>query len=542
MYQEIELIHIKPSPLNPRKEISGPKFDELCASIKAKGVIEPIIVRPIKGRAPFEIVAGERRFKAAGAAGLTLIPAIVRELSDDEAYDFMLIENLQREDLTDREEAESFQAYTKLHGKDAIAALSEKTGITQGYIRSRIHVLDLPAKVLKLWGQGELSFGHLQQLLRVADDEARFKEEIEWLLNGGDGYDTGAVTVKELREHIDEEAPALSAALFKSGEICRACPSNSTVQKNLFGIEGKGAQCLNPGCFKKHQAEWLGKNWKSTKIAKEYKTNGFRFREDAGYGTYNEWGWRGKPGKKCAECPNFVSIIDLSCKKVRGEGYNCVGEKSCFNAVTNPKSAREKETGERDPEAPRASWHGEYFRDVFLSKRIPEALAKLDLRDPKLRILLLACAIHGNRSVLATSSCEDYSGGILRKEKSEAEKSIQKVIAQIVLSGQHVGPTSWNGFGTKGRRIVAEYLGIDLAKEFSVDAEYLEKKTKAEIIAFGRKFKIFDQAKKLMKTKAAAADPEKLKKSELVELILKSGVNLVGKVPAEILEARTRKP
>ena len=529
---EIELTNICPNPKNPRRHYDQKKLDELTASVKQKGVIEPIIVRPAplrkeaKGKVKdalveFEIVAGERRYRAAVAAGLATIPAIVRELSDDEAYDFMLIENLQRDDLTDREEAESFKAYIGRHDEGGIVTLAEKTGISPAYIRARVKVLELPVRILKAWDQGKFVFGHLQQLLRVADDEANLKKKIEWLEEQS-RWEERPPTVRDLREEIDGDAPALSSAFFKSGETCRACPSNSTVQKSLFDLEVKRALCLNPECFKKRQAEWLTENWKTTAIAKKNKTNGFRFREDVGYNgchDFNDWGRR--PGKKCSSCPNFVSVIDLAGKE--RDDRACAGDKPCYEAATNPKSDKEKATGERDPEAPRAAWHGEFFRDVFLSKRIPDALAKLDPGDPKIKVLLLACAVHGNRTTL---SMRNNSAGLLVKSPAELQKVYKAVIEKVVLDGQHVGDSEYNGFGTKGRQLVADYLGIDLAKEFAVDAEYLDKKTKAEILAFGKKFKLFDKN----------VDPPKLKKSELVKVVLAHGAKLIGMVPAEILK------
>ena len=106
-YQEISLSEIKVNPRNPRKGFEGQKFDQLVASIREKGVIEPIVVRR-KGKG-FEIVAGERRFRAQCQVNPeSSIAAVVRELSEDEAFEFMIIENLQREDLTEMEEAQSF--------------------------------------------------------------------------------------------------------------------------------------------------------------------------------------------------------------------------------------------------------------------------------------------------------------------------------------------------------------------------------------------------------------------------------------------------
>lgn len=515
---EIELTKICPSPKNPRKHHDARKLEELAASIQQKGVIEPIIVRPVKGKkTAYEIVAGERRYKAAAAAGLKDIPAIVRDLSDDEAYDFMLIENLQREDLTDREEAESFEAYVGRHGDDGIPALAEKTGISPGYIRSRIRVLELPARVLKAWDEGKLVFGHLQQLIRIQGGD-ELKETIDRLFS----WD---MTAKKLAAHIDEQAPALSAAFFPTKEPCFKCPANSTVQRDLFGVDSKGARCLNPACFKKRQNDYLAGHWKETAPGKKHGTNGFRFSEGYGYNDFNHFGWQGKPGKKCAECPDFVTLIEITGKVDHEQA--CAGDKSCFNAVTNPKSAKEKATGERDPEAPRAKWHGEYFRDVFLTKRIPEKLAEVAPTSWKAIALLMACAIHGHNSELEVR--EDYAGAILKKKPEEIDAAVLKTLEKIILSGQHVGPSKWNGFGTKGRRIVAEFLGIDLAKEFVVDAEYCEKKTKAELLAFLKKFNLGPRFGDL---ETAA----KLKKTELIKGILGLGDKLVGKVPAEILK------
>jgi hypothetical protein len=370
--------------------------------------------------------------------------------------------------------------------------------------------------------------------------EKELKETIDWALQNLRWE--GIPTVKELAEHIDDEAPALSWALFKTKEICAKCSSNSTVQKDLFDVEMKGAHCLNPGCFKKHQADWLTMNWKTWAIAKKEGTNGFRFHEDISYDGYREfYEWnRKRIGEKCEECLNFVTIIELSGKVSASQA--CAGNRACFEAITNPRSAKEKETGERDPEAPRASWHGEYFRDVFLCKRIPEVLAGIDPDDPKVKALLLVCAIHGNQSII---EIRNNSAAVLAKPAPELRKTFKIVIEKVVLSGQHVGDTEWNGFGTAARRRVADYLGIDLAKEFAVTEEYLKKKTKAEIIAFGKKFRIFSDlnvaahvARTIGKTpgNVVVADFNSLKKTELINVVLKSGVDLVGKVPAEILK------
>src|SRR4030042_6681013 len=151
-FLELPLVEIGSTPRNPRKGFAGPKFDELVASVKEKGVIEPIIVRPVSlAGMKYQIVAGERRFRAAEKASHETIPAIIRQLDDGQAFDFMLIENLQREDLTAFEEAEGFRLYVGRHGEKGVAELAEKTGISARYVRRRLAVLGRPATILAAW-------------------------------------------------------------------------------------------------------------------------------------------------------------------------------------------------------------------------------------------------------------------------------------------------------------------------------------------------------------------------------------------------------
>jgi ParB family transcriptional regulator, chromosome partitioning protein len=530
-FREVALGEIAPSPMNPRKDFAGEKFAELVESIKQKGVIEPIIIRPVNGKKPFEIVAGERRFKASIEAGLQEIPAIIRELSDDEAYDFMLIENLQRQDLTEREEAESFKAYVGRHGKDAVKDLAEKTGIRPAYIRGRLAVLALPKDVLEAWANGTIRFGHCQQLLRISDKAEQlrfFKRTLQ-----------DEMSVSGLKNWIDRQQILLSAALFPSAKECHGCRDNSQVQEDLFGLGAGKPACLDPGCFKEKQAAWLKANWEKSTFKKSHKTNGFAFDQDLGYSAKEAFGkyeWSKKPAQKCFACENFVTLIEVNGKV--NEKQACL-KPACYRDVGREKTAVKKPA---NPGGARASWHGEYFRDQFFCKRIPEELAKLEAEGKdKFWYLLLAVAIHGNKMEFRNG--HDYSGWILKKPAEEARKTLLELVRNVVLSGQHVGPSSYNGFGTKGRRLVAEFLGIDLAKEYAVDEEYLQKKTKAEIIKFIRDFKLLDDPKiharreKEKRFRVAADNIETLKKADLVDLILKSGIDLVGMVPDEVLKA-----
>lgn len=165
--KSISVASIEPLPGNPRKHFDEAALDELAASIATRGVIQPIIVRP-KGNGRFQLVAGERRWRAAQKARLHQIPALVRELDDREVMALALIENLQREDLNPVEEARAYQR------------LSDNEGMTQAEIarmveKSRSHVaniqrlLNLPEKVLDLVEAGRLSMGHARALIGQED-------------------------------------------------------------------------------------------------------------------------------------------------------------------------------------------------------------------------------------------------------------------------------------------------------------------------------------------------------------------------------------
>jgi ParB family transcriptional regulator, chromosome partitioning protein len=160
----------------PRREIHQEPLEELAASIKANGVIEPIIVRPLPagtaGDARYEIVAGERRWRAAILAGLTDIPTIVRQISDKEAVALALIENIQREDLTAAEEARALKRliseFSLTHNE-----VADIVGRSRAAVSNLIRLLDLPDTVVALIDSKALGMGHARALLGLDDDAER---------------------------------------------------------------------------------------------------------------------------------------------------------------------------------------------------------------------------------------------------------------------------------------------------------------------------------------------------------------------------------
>jgi len=167
---------MQPGAFQPRREIHQEPLEELAASIKANGVIEPIVVRPLpvgaSGGAKYEIVAGERRWRAAKLAGLEDIPTIVREMSDRQAVAVGLIENIQREELTAAEEARSLKRLTEEFSLTQ-QQVADSVGRSRAAVSNLIRLLDLPEAVVALIDSKALSMGHARALLGLEEEADR---------------------------------------------------------------------------------------------------------------------------------------------------------------------------------------------------------------------------------------------------------------------------------------------------------------------------------------------------------------------------------
>ncbi|MBF2593439.1 ParB/RepB/Spo0J family partition protein [Listeria welshimeri] len=160
--QNIAIKEIKPNPYQPRKIFDAKAINELRDSIKIHGVLQPIILR--NANKGYEIVVGERRFRAAKEAKLKEIPAVVRDLTEEEMMELSVIENLQREDLSPLEEAESYQFLMKKLSLTQ-AKLAERVGKSRPYIANFVRLLTLPEEVQVMLRDGSLSAGHGRVLL-----------------------------------------------------------------------------------------------------------------------------------------------------------------------------------------------------------------------------------------------------------------------------------------------------------------------------------------------------------------------------------------
>ncbi len=173
--REIEIGRIRPNPNQPRMHFSEESIDELADSIRERGVLQPILLRPHGDR--FEIIAGERRWRAAQRARLHSIPAIVRDLDDAATAEVALIENIQREDLNAVEEAEGYKQLIEHHGHSAedIGRLVHKS---RSHVANLLRLLDLPPFVREALVRGDISMGHARAVLTAPDPEGLAKEII----------------------------------------------------------------------------------------------------------------------------------------------------------------------------------------------------------------------------------------------------------------------------------------------------------------------------------------------------------------------------
>jgi len=185
---------LQPGRFQPRMSFDEQPLQELAASIKEKGVLSPILVRPI-GPDRYEIVAGERRWRAAQLAKLHDVPVVVRELADDQALELAIIENVQRSDLNAIEEGAAYEELVARFGRTQ-EDVAREVGKSRSHVANTIRLLKLPDQVKAWIREGRLTAGHARTLLSEADPVARARELIE-----------GALTVRQAEQRSVKKKP-----------------------------------------------------------------------------------------------------------------------------------------------------------------------------------------------------------------------------------------------------------------------------------------------------------------------------------------------
>ena len=198
----LRISELEPNRDQPRKEFDPAALAELADSIAAVGVIQPLIVRPITGGG-YQIVAGERRWRAAQSAGLTEVPVIIRELSDKEVDEIALIENLQREDLNPVEEAEGYRNLMNEYDmtQEQVAA---RVGKSRPSVANAVRLLELPDSVLGMLTAGDLTVGHVRPLLGLHDEDAMIRVACQAVKK--------KMTVRDVEKQVKKEKGEVTSA------------------------------------------------------------------------------------------------------------------------------------------------------------------------------------------------------------------------------------------------------------------------------------------------------------------------------------------
>lgn len=313
----VEVALIEESLTNPRKHFDATKLQELADSIKSSGVHQPILVRPLPGArvaetwgfrrqgAPlpaYELVCGARRLRACRLAGTREVPAMIRTLTDDQVLEIQIVENLQRDDLTELEEAEGYEALMQ-HSHLSAEQVGEKIGKSTRYVYNRIKLLELCQEARASLSSRTIDASRALLVARVPDHKQQIKL-LKEIVPGG-GYYGGAVepmTYRQAAQHVqrnymlklnDARFPIAAADLVPEAGSCKSCTKRTGHDPDLFSDVKSADVCTDPTCFHKkeeaHQrtlvqaAQAKGQTVIAGKEAQELALNGYGSPKFKGY-------------------------------------------------------------------------------------------------------------------------------------------------------------------------------------------------------------------------------------------------------------------
>lgn len=276
----LPLTSLFPAVWNPRGSFGDDSVSELVESVRAQGVLTPLLVRPtvvVNGHvAEAEIVAGHRRYRAAQLAGLQDVPVTVREMTDDQAREVAIVENLQRADVHPLDEARGFDALLKTTSL-TLGGLAARVGKSPSYISQRLALCDLCDVAAAAFREGDITLGHAQLLARLEPaDQAKALNVAMGPERGTDDLPAAVrqrnlMTVDALARWIRNQVlQDLSAAIWPlddadvlAGEpACLVCPKRGGLQEGLFdepeAADGEAGWCADGGCFARKRDAWLG--------------------------------------------------------------------------------------------------------------------------------------------------------------------------------------------------------------------------------------------------------------------------------------------
>ena len=540
--KKMELGEIKISAFNARKHFDEIKMKELVASVKEKGVIQPIIVRPCNGK--YEIVCGERRFRASQAIGLKDITVIVRELTDQQVLEYQVIENLQREDVHPMEEAEGYEQLMKKHGYKDVKDIAAKVGKSPAYIYGRLKLCELIPENRKFFYDGKFS---PSVALLVARVPAHLQKEAGIKVAFGEYSRKGdPMPLQEARKYIHEHFMLqLKEAQFDTKEkglggkvSCLECLKRTGSQKELF-VDIQGADiCTDPVCFE------VKKNAHAQRAVAKLKEQGKEVISLESTKKMFPYESSNSP-----EGP-YVNIDDRD--------YNLPGDKTYRNILVATKDAKlvyavhphsqKIITLLPKSELPRVLKNakikrnpdgsgGNRIQDIAKTKtenRIREAkygfwVSKVSVaNDQRCRNVIILDRLledlgafnEETREVLKGNvKCNDDYGRCwtISKLYELGDVEVQKLIAKVISKKS-------KALADNDLEFLATKLGFSMAKDYMITESYLQACTKEQLVKLAKELGI--------NNKSEVMDEDK--KSGMVATILKHAPK--GKVPKELVK------
>lgn len=407
--QTIKVSEAFKSKTNPRgNNFSGQEFDDLVVSVKEKGVLVPVIARPVDmGGKFYEIVAGNRRYQAALVAGLKEIPARVMELSDDEAREIQIIENLQRADVHPLEEGASYrQLVEKSHYE--ISSIAAKVGKSESYIRQRLFLTNLVEKPATAYRSGKITDGHavLIAKLSAGDQLAALKEAISY---------NELLPVRLLKEWIEDNiySPISRQPWLGDKEMEKVfgpCVECKPVSATLFGPIKVGA-CNDLKCWKRKMDAYVNYRAKKdhmTKVSDEYSN------PEKGILSKSDYEVIDKKSKRCdsihpaiiAQGAGIGKTIKEICSNRKCDVHYGSHSSSGYEKTPEEKAARKKEIAEEKAKVEK------------FEKELADGLSKIQWpAEEKFIDLLIEMAVEGEGSTISRAVCKRHGWAPIKESQ-----------------------------------------------------------------------------------------------------------------------------
>jgi len=482
----ISLEKIVPSKTNPRKNFDEGQMKDLTESIKQRGILQPILVRPIgeNGNRIFEIIAGERRFRAAKSAGLSEIPAIQKELSDSEVMEEQVIENLQRSDLHPLEEANGYKGLMDKHGYSA-DDIALKVGKSKAYIYSRLKLLALCAPAKKYFLEGRLTPSVALLFARIPDLSLQ-KQAVDEIFGEGE-----EPTYSQVLDHISrrymmrlENAPfdSKSATLLPKAGACTTCPKRTGNQQELFSDIKRADICTDVLCFqKKKESAWVltAKNAKEQGLsviegAEADKLCPYgHIEQSSGYIDFNAQCYDDPKGRTWKQILKKSAPPVTLLRNKREEVHEIVRKTELIEALKKSGVELKKESSDGKMRESMAKQRQQgKLKQAVAFKAVEVAVKKLegyDLKDFSALIMPLvfrnanyeALWVVAKRRGLVQKRSEDSKAKLQKEIANLSEAQRKGFIAELLVSCERW--SSYSGFG-ENFKFLCKDTNIDLQK------------------------------------------------------------------------------